>query len=168
MSCAAIAKVLLDDGTIRTWHRSYGADGIEGLANCGYEGSACRLTEAQQDRLKAWITEALPRTTREIGAWIEQKRGIDYQGRSDPIALLHRLVMEHRKPKAVSRKLDPGEHAAFIKAHEDFLNHLDADEAAIRRCGASDARGAPGRVLGAERYSRRRGADQRAATLERR
>ena len=46
MSCAAIAKGLLDDGTIRTWHRSYGADGIEGLANCGYEGSACRLTEA--------------------------------------------------------------------------------------------------------------------------
>ena len=32
MSCAAIAKVLLlDDDTIRTWHRLYEEDGIEGL-----------------------------------------------------------------------------------------------------------------------------------------
>jgi transposase len=132
MSCAVIAKVLfLDDDTIRTWHRLYEEDGIEGLASFGYEGSACRLSEAQQDRLKAWITEALPRTTREIGAWIEQECGIDYQGRSGLIALLHRLGMEHRKPKAVSRKLDPDKQAAFIKAYEDLLNHLDADEAVL-------------------------------------
>jgi len=131
-SCAAIAKVLfLDDDTIRTWHRLYEEDGIEGLASFGYEGSACRLSEAQQDRLKAWITEVLPRTTREIGAWIEQECGIDYQGRSGLIALLHRLGMEHRKPKAVSRKLDPDKQAAFIKAYEDLLNHLDADEAVL-------------------------------------
>jgi transposase len=132
MSCAAIGKVLfLDDDTIRTWHRLYEEDGIEGLASFGYEGSACRLSEAQQDRLKAWIAEALPRTTREIGAWIEHECGIDYQGRSGLIALLHRLGMEHRKPKAVSRKLDPDKQAAFIKAYEDLLNHLDADEAVL-------------------------------------
>ena len=40
-------------------------DGIEGVASFGHEGSACRLSEAQQDRLKAWITVTLPRTTRE-------------------------------------------------------------------------------------------------------
>ena len=33
MSCQAVAKVLsLDDDTIRTWHRLYQEDGIEGLA----------------------------------------------------------------------------------------------------------------------------------------
>ena len=132
MSCAAIAKVLfLDDDTIRTWHRLYEEDGIEGLASFGYEGSACRLSEAQQDRLKAWITETLPRTTRAIGAWIEKEFGIEYQGRSGLIALLHRLGMEHRKPKAVSRKLDPDKQAAFIKAYEDLLNHLADDEAVL-------------------------------------
>src|SRR5512133_1724121 len=53
MSCEAIAKVLLlDDDTIRTWHRLYEEDGIEGLASFGYEGSACRLSDEQQDRLK--------------------------------------------------------------------------------------------------------------------
>ena len=68
MSCEAVAKVPnLDDDTIRTWHRLYQEDGIEGLASFGYEGSACRLTGEQRELLKAWITETLPRTTREVG-----------------------------------------------------------------------------------------------------
>ena len=132
MSCEAVARVLLlDDDTIRTWYQLYEQEGIEGLVNFDYGGSACRLTDAQQDKLKAWITETLPRTTREVGAWIEQECGIEYQGRSGLIALLHRLGMEHRKPKAVSRKLDPEKQAGFIKAYEDLLNHLDADEAVL-------------------------------------
>ncbi len=132
MSCDAIANVLfLDDDTIRTWRRLYQEDGIEGLASFGHEGSACRLSEAQQDRLKGWITATLPRTTREIGAWIERECGIVYQGRSGLIALLHRLGMEHRKPKAVSRKLDPAKQAAFIKAYENLLNHMADDEAVL-------------------------------------
>ncbi len=68
MSCAAVATVLLlDADTIRRWHRLYEEEGIEGLASFGYEGSACRLSEGQQDRLTAWITETLPRTAREVG-----------------------------------------------------------------------------------------------------
>ena len=132
MSCEAIANVLfLDDDTIRTWRRLYQEDGIEGLASFGHEGSACRLSEAQQERLKAWITATLPRTTRETGAWIETDCGIAYQGRSGLIALLHRLGMQHRKPEAVSRTLDPAKQAAFIKAYEDLLNPLADDEAVL-------------------------------------
>ena len=132
MSCEAIAKVLfLDDDTIRTWHRLYQEDGIDGLASFGYEGGACRLSDARQDRLKAWVAETLPRTTPEVGAWIERECGITYESRSGLVALLHRLGMEHRKPKAASRKLDPAKQAAFIEAYEDLLNHLDADEAAM-------------------------------------
>jgi transposase len=132
MSFAVVAKVLLiDDDTVRTWYRLYEEDGIEGLASFGYEGSACRLSEEQQDKLKAWITETLPRSTRMIGAWIETECGIEYQGRSGLIALLHRLGMEHRKPKATSSKLDPEKQAAFIKAYENLLNHLADDEAVL-------------------------------------
>ena len=62
MSYAAIAKVLLlDEDTIRTWHSPYLEEGIEGLASFGYEGSACRLGGEQQDKLKAWLAETLPR-----------------------------------------------------------------------------------------------------------
>ena len=90
MSCAAVARVLLlDDNTVRTWHRLYAEEGIEGLASFGYEGSACRLSDEQQGRLKAWITETLPRTTREVGAWIEMECDIAYQGRSGLTAATH-------------------------------------------------------------------------------
>ena len=132
MSCEAIAKVLLiDDDTIRTWHRLYQEDGIDGLASFGYEGGACRLTAEQQGGLKAWITETLPRTTREVGGWIARDCGIEYHTRSGLIALLHRLGMEHRKPTAISRKLDPAKQAAFIKEYEALMNRIFADEAVI-------------------------------------
>ena len=132
MSCEAIAKVLfLDDDTIRTWYRLYQEDGIEGLAGFGFGGSACRLSDAQQDKLKGWIAETLPRTTREVGAWIETECGVIYESRCGLIALLHRLGMEHRKPKAVSSKLDPEKQAAFIKRYENLLNQIGDDEAVL-------------------------------------
>src|SRR5476649_1183834 len=39
--------------------------------------------------------------------------------------------MEHRKPTAISRKLDPVKQASFIKAHHALMNRLTADEAVI-------------------------------------
>ena len=65
MSCEAIAKVLLlDDDTIRTWYRLYEGDGIEGLTNFSYEGSACQLSGEQQEKLKAWVATAAPPRSR--------------------------------------------------------------------------------------------------------
>ena len=50
MSCEAIAKVLLlDDDSIRTWYRLYEGDGIEGLTNFSYDGSACQLSGEPKD-----------------------------------------------------------------------------------------------------------------------
>ena len=132
MSCEAVAKVLLlDDDTVRTWYRLYKEEGLKGLASFRHEGGACWLSEEQQEKLKAWITETLPRTTREVGAWIEKQFGIEYESRCGLIALLHRLGMEHRKPRTVSRKLDPEKQAAFIKAYDELLNQLGDDEAVL-------------------------------------
>ena len=41
------------------------------------------------------------------------------------------IGVEHRKPKAISRKLDPAKQGAFIKSYEALLNQLLADEAVI-------------------------------------
>jgi transposase len=132
MSCGDVAKMLfLDDDTIRSWYRLYQQDGFDGLVSFGYDGSACRLSDAQQSRLKSWIAETLPRSTREVGAWIEAECGISYESRSGLIALLHRLGMEHRKPKAVSSKLDPDKQAAFIRGYENLLNQIGDDEAVL-------------------------------------
>src|SRR5487761_31501 len=132
MGCEAVARVLfIDDDTVRTWHRLYLVEGIDGLAGFGLGGSACRLSVARQDRLAAWIIATLPRTTREIGAWIEREFEIAYQGRSGLIKLLHRLGMEHRRPEAVSRKLDPARQQAFIDGYNALLNALADDEAVL-------------------------------------
>lgn len=131
-SCQQVAAaLLLDDDTIRTWHRLYEEDGIEGLVDFGYEGCACRLSLEQQEKLKAWIAQTLPRTTRQIGAWIGQEYGVIYQGRSGLIALMGRLGLVYRKPKAVSRKLDVEKQKAFIEAYNTLLNGLADDESVL-------------------------------------
>jgi transposase len=132
MSCAQVARVLLlDDDTIRTWHRLYQEDGIEGLTRFGYEGSECRLNEPQQAQLKTWITQTLPRSAGLVGAYIAQEFGIEYQTKSGVIALLHRLGMEHRRPKPIARKLDPAKQAEFIKTYHNLLNQLADDEVVL-------------------------------------
>jgi transposase len=71
MSCEAISRVLfLDNDTIRRWYQLYQEDGVEGLASFNHEGGSCRLAVEQQDKLKAWVAETLPRSTRQVGAWI--------------------------------------------------------------------------------------------------
>ena len=141
MSCASVAKVLLlDDDTVRTWYELYQEDGIEGLTDFGHEGGACRLTAEQQDKLKVWIAATLPRTTREVGAWIERECGIDYQTRSGLIALLHRLghgtpQAQSDFPQAGSSKTDGlhqgAKQMAFIKEYDALMNRIDADEAVV-------------------------------------
>ena len=39
--------------------------------------------------------------------------------------------MEQRKPKAISRKLDPVKQAAFIKGYDALMNRIFADEPVI-------------------------------------
>ena len=83
MSCEEVGRVLLiDDDTIRTWHDLFEKDGVDGLAGFNYGGRASPLSLDQQATLKAWVGETLPRTTREVGAWIEQAFGVVYESRS--------------------------------------------------------------------------------------
>lgn len=131
-SCEKVAKALfLDDDTIRQWHGLFIEDGFEGLTRFEAGGSACQLSGEQQEKLKAWVAAALPRTTRQIGAWIERQFGVAYQGRSGVIALLHRLGLEYHKPEVIPRKLDEDKQKAFISSYEKLLNSLAEDEAVL-------------------------------------
>ena len=84
----------------------------------------------------------MPRTTCEVGAWIEHAFGVVYESRSGLIALLHRLGLEHRKPQAVSRKLDPAKQKAFIDAYNTLLKTLPEDEAVMFADAAHPTHGA--------------------------
>ena len=80
-------------------------------------GSASYLGVKQEDDLKAWVAAALPRSTRQIGAWIEKEFGLVYESRSGLIALLHRLGLEYHKPSVIPRKLDKEKQKAFIESY---------------------------------------------------
>ena len=131
-SCEKVAgALLLDDDTIRRWHGLFIEDGLEGLTRFETGGSACQMNDEQQETLKAWVAAALPRSTRQIGAWIEQEFSVGYEGRSGLIALLNRLGLEYHKPSVIPRKLNEEKQKAFIESYEKLLNSLGDNEAVL-------------------------------------
>lgn len=129
MSYRQVAAVLLlDDDTVRSWRQLFEAEGVDGLAGFHYGGRHAFLTPAQDAELTTWVTQTLPRSTRQVGAWIEASFGIRYASRSGLIELLHRLGFVHRRPQAVSSKMDPAKQRRFIANYEALLNGLLDDE----------------------------------------
>ena len=132
LSCEAVAKVLyLDDDTVRGWAKRYGEGGVKALTRFASGGGASHLSPAQEEALTSWIAATLPRSTRHVGAYIEQEFGVVYESRAGLVALLHRLGLEYRKPEEIGRKLDAEKQKAFIAAYDDLLNSLGPDEAAL-------------------------------------
>jgi transposase len=132
LSCERVAKVLyLDDDTVRSWRKLYDGRGIAGLERFDGGGSASRLSAAQEEALKAYVAQALPRSTRQIGAFIEREFGIVYESRAGLIALLHRLGLEYHKPEVIGRNLDAEKQRAFIESYEKLQNGLGPDEAVL-------------------------------------
>jgi transposase len=131
-SCVDVARaLLLDDDTVRNWRKLYEQRGIEGLTSFDMGGSASFLSFAQEEALKAFVGETLPRSTRHVGAFILKEFGLVYESRSGLIALLHRLGLEYRKPTVIPRKLDEKKQKAFIASYEDLLNSMGDDEAVV-------------------------------------
>ena len=82
MSCDEVGRVLLiDDDTIRTWHRRFQEAGVKSLKDFDYKGSASSYL-AQQDALKAWVTRCR-RADAEIGAWIDGSSGSSTRAAAD-------------------------------------------------------------------------------------
>ena len=132
LSCERVAKVLyLDDDTVRSWRKLYDERGIAGLEQFDAGGSSSRLSLVQEEALKAYAAQTLPRTTRDIGAFIEREFGIVYESRAGLIALLHRLGLEYHKPEVIGRSLDAEKQQAFIADYEKLQNALGRDEAVL-------------------------------------
>lgn len=122
---------LLDDDTVRDWHKLYVEGGLEALRRFDVGGSASLLNAEQEAQLKDWVTATLPRTTREVGAWIEARFGIVYESRSGLIMMLNRLGMTWHKPRVIPRKLDEARQKAFIDGYAKLLNDLPGNEAVL-------------------------------------
>ena len=131
-SCQEVADAfLLNDDTIRGWFKLLEQRGIEGLTTFDVGGSASFLSAEQEDALKAFVGATLPRSTRQVGAFIEQEFGLVYESRSGLIALLHRLGLEYHKPDIIPRKLNKEKQQAFIESYDNLLNSLADNEAVL-------------------------------------
>src|SRR3979490_1001478 len=131
-SCQEIAAaLLLNDAPIRGWFKRFEQRGIEGLSSFDMGGSASFLSAAQEDALKVFVSAALPRSTRQVGAFIEREFGLVYESRSGLIALLHRLGLDYHKPTVIPRKLDKEKQLAFIESYDNLLNSLADNEAVL-------------------------------------
>ena len=132
MSCQQVARVLLfDDDTIRGWYELFEQSGFDGLTRFDMGGSSGKMSADQAEALKIWVTTTLPRSTRQVGAWIAEEFGLVYESRSGLIALLHRLGLEYHKPEVISRKLDEKTQKAFIASYENTLNSMGDDEVVV-------------------------------------
>ena len=131
-SCQEVADAfLLNDDTIRGWFKLFEQRGIEGLTSLDVGGSASFLSAEQEDALKAFVGATLPRSTRQVGAFIEQEFGLVYESRSGLIALLHRLGLEYHKPDIIPRKLNKEKQQAFIESYDNLLISLADNEAVL-------------------------------------
>lgn len=131
-SCERTAEALyLDDDTVRSWRKTYDAEGMDGLRRFEAGGSASHLSRTQEDELIAYVSEGLPRSSREVATFLNQRFGVVYESRSGLIALLHRLGFAYKKPDAIGRGMKADEQSAFIDGYENLLNSLDPDEAVL-------------------------------------
>ena len=131
-SCQEVADaLLLNDDTIRGWHKLFEQRGLEGLTSFDVGGSTGFLSAAQEEALKVFVATTLPRSTREVGAFITQEFGLVYESRSGLIALLHRLGLEYHKPEVIARKLDEAKQETFIEDYNKTLNSMGNDEVAV-------------------------------------
>ena len=131
-SCQEVADAfLLNDDTIRGWFKLFEQRGIEGLTSFDVGGSASFLSAEQEDALKVFVGATLPRSTRQVGAFIEQEFGLVYESRSGLIALLHRLGLEYHKPDIIPRKLNKEKQQAFIESYDNLFNSLADNEAVL-------------------------------------
>jgi transposase len=127
-NCEAVARALyLDDDTVRGWHESFRAGGVEALRAFGWKGSQSRLSRCQEAELVETLSARLWPSTAAVMAHIEERYGIVYS-KAGAIKLLHRLGFDYRKPKGLPAKADAAAQEAFVAAYEKLLNRLEPGE----------------------------------------
>lgn len=119
---AVCRHLYLDDGTVREWHRRYQRGGIAAALAVEFRGGApAALEVAQQEQLKAWLSQRFCRSSAQIGAWIQAQFGVVYS-RSGLGKLLGRLGFDYRKPTPVPAIGDEAAQRRFIADYEACLN----------------------------------------------
>jgi transposase len=116
--------LLVDDGTVRDWHKRYISGGVEHALHVEFAGGVPPyLTINQQTQLKDWLNDRFCCSSSEILEWVKTIFEIEYT-RSGMIKLLDRLEFDYKKPVKISKDADEAKQKAFIEHYEDCLNSL--------------------------------------------
>lgn len=113
--------LLLDDTTVRRYYDLYQREGIDGLLETHYHGSASRLTTVQEDELTAYLRQYTYRR------YVERTYGITYSV-DGMTHLLHRLGFSFKKLKFVPGKLDPQKQELWKNAYEDLKEAKQSED----------------------------------------
>ena len=131
LSCEQVARVLLlDDDTIRRWHGAFAEGGRRALMRFEAGGSACVLSEAQQEKLVAWVraAAALDGSDRRVDRIGIRGRIRKPLGTGRASASPRPRISQARSLSSPSRRDQAG---AFIKLYEKRMNALGLDEAVL-------------------------------------
>ena len=116
--------LLLDDDTIRRYHKTYLEGGKEALLNLNYTGKACRLNQNQLMQLRLYVKQETPSSAKKVMSFIKEHFAIKYT-LSATISLLHRLNFVYKKPKLVPGKASAEKQESFLKELEEQLSETD-------------------------------------------
>jgi transposase len=122
----SIAEYLfLSGNTVTNYLKKYQTGGLEDLVSDDYQGSECRLSKVQQQKLARHLEETLYQTVSSIREHIKVTYNVTYS-LSGLRHLLRRLDFVYKKPKAIPGKADK-------VAQEEFLRLIEAKLAENRR-----------------------------------
>ena len=123
-----IAEVLLlDDETVRRWEKRYRESGLEALLKDQYQGSEGKLSDEDENSLKAHLEERVYQTTSEVIGHIEDSYGVTYSITGCQ-KLMHRLGFVYKKARRIPSNADEERQLAFVKQYEKLKSTKDAKE----------------------------------------
>lgn len=122
------AKLLmLDDTTVRSYHRQYEQGGLKSLIKDNYVGKQPTLTVKQEQFLKLHLRTRTYLSTKEIVVYVADRFGIAFTV-SGMTKLLHRIGFSYKKPKVVPGKADAIKQEEFLKQYRKLQSQKESDD----------------------------------------
>jgi len=128
LSYEGVAELLLiDDGTVRKWHRIFEKEGIQTLLKDKYTGGISKLSSAEQIGLTNHLDGQIYLTAKEVCSYVEAKYNVTYTTKG-MTSLLRQLGFSYKKPKHVPGKANQGAQEEFIEKYNQLKAAKSSDD----------------------------------------
>ena len=111
--------LLVDDTTVRRWHKTFTTKGIKTLLKDNHSGGTSKLNRDELLELSSHLEQKIYLTAKEICAYVEKEYGVSYTPKG-MTSLLHTLGFTYKKPKHVPGKANKQAQEEFIEKYSDL------------------------------------------------